>query len=399
MSARTAERMRAWKGPALLFFGFRPFFLGGSLWAAGAMALWTFMLTGQITLPTRFDPVSWHAHELLFGTTFAIIAGYLLTSVPNWTGRLPVTGWGLGALGLVWIAGRISVAFSAGLPWGISAAVDLAFPVILGAALLREVLAGRNLKNIGILGILTVLTLANAWFYIDAVQGRVAAQGSGLRLGLAAVIMMIALIGGRLVPSFTRNWLAITGDPARPTPPMRRFDKAVLAMMLAALGLWVIWPLSDITGAALLGVSALHFLRLARWKGWRTYREPLVLVLHAGYAFVPLGALAVGLQIFLGADYGADAAQHVWMAGAIGLMTLAVMTRTTLGHTGRALKAGRGTVAIYGLVIVSVALRIVAPLWPEWPLLEGAALFWIAAFGGFALLYGPLLMRAKPAKS
>ncbi len=390
--------MRAWTGPALLSFGFRPFFLGGALWAAVAMILWVFMLSGQLALPTRFDPVSWHAHEFLFAALGAIIAGFLLTAVPNWTGRLPVTGWRLGALALLWVAGRAAVALSSGVPWGAVAAIDLAFPVLLGAVILREIIAGRNWKNLPVLALLAVFTLANAMFYVDAAQGRFAAQGTGLRLGLAAAIMMIALIGGRIVPSFTRNWLVSRGDPARPAPPMQRFDKVTLMITLAALTLWVVWPQDRPTGIALLAIGVLHFVRLARWRGWRTRAEPLVLVLHAGYAFLPLGALALGMVALFPETIGADAAQHLWMAGAIGLMTLSVMTRATLGHTGRALVAGAGTVTLYGMVVGSVALRVAAAFWPDLPLLEAAAVLWIGAFGGFAVLYGPLLLSAKPGK-
>jgi len=212
--------------------------------------------------------------------------------------------------------------------------------------------------------------------------------------------MMIAVIGGRVVPSFTRNWMVKRGPGRLPAPPMRRFDKVALLTLLAAVGLWVFFPLHPVTGVA-LGVAGLqHVLRLARWAGHRTLAEPLVTVLHAGYAFVPLGALALSAEILAPGVVGMATAQHLWMAGAIGLMSLAVMTRATLGHTGQALTAGTGTVAIYAALILAVLARVAAGMWPG---LAGAlhglsGLGWIAAFGGFAILYGPLLARLPAAR-
>ena len=178
----TAERMRAWRGPAILTYGFRPLFLGASVWAAFAMALWVPMLSGHITLPTAFDSVSWHAHEFLFGYLGAVVAGFLLTAVPNWTGRLPIVGWPLGVLVALWLAGRVTVAVSAGLPPLFVATADLAFPVVFGAVLAREIVAGRNWRNLIVLGMLAVFTLGNALFHWEAARGGYAAQGHGLRL-------------------------------------------------------------------------------------------------------------------------------------------------------------------------------------------------------------------------
>ncbi|WP_240611564.1 NnrS family protein [Roseovarius nitratireducens] len=397
----TAERMRAWRGPAILTYGFRPLFLGASVWAAVAMALWVPMLSGHITLPTAFDSVSWHAHEFLFGYLGAVVAGFLLTAVPNWTGRLPIVGWPLGVLVALWLAGRVTVAVSAGLPPLLVATADLAFPVVFGAVLAREIVAGRNWRNLIVLGMLAVFTLGNALFHWEAARGGYAAQGHGLRLGLGAAIMMIAVIGGRVVPSFTRNWLVKRRSAVLPVPPMQRFDKVALVVMLGALVLWVVQPLHPLTGAALVLTGALHALRLGRWAGHRTLAEPLVTVLHVAYAFLPLGALAIGAEILLPGGLGMAGAQHLWMAGAVGLMTMAVMTRATLGHTGQALSAGAGTIAIYAALILAVLARVGAGIWPEhaaW--LHGlSGLAWIAGFGGFAGLYGPVMLRPHVGKA
>ena len=392
MAQSSAEQMRAWQGPALFGFGFRPFFLFGALWAAMAMVLWIMALSGALDLPTRFDPVSWHAHEFLFGYLGAVLAGFLLTAVPNWTGRLPLVGWPLAAMFALWGAGRAAVLVSALLPPGIAAVIDLAFPLVLGATILREIVAGRNWRNLMVLGLLAVFTLANAIFHLEAARGEYAAQGTGLRLGLATAIMMIGVIGGRIIPSFTRNWLAREGRDARPTPPMQRFDKAVLLASIAALLLWVFLPFDTITAAALLALGLLHLVRLSRWQGHQTGAEPLVWVLHLSYAFIPLGAVGLGIAGLTGGG-GSAAAQHLWMAGAIGSMTLAVMTRATLGHTGHPLLADRATLAIYLSLFGAVAARLGAELLPM--LTHVSGLLWLFAFGGFALVYGPLLLRTN----
>ena len=396
----TARRMRAWTGPTILSYGFRPFFLGAAVWAALAMGLWLAMLAGRITLPSAFEPFAWHAHEFLYGYLGAVIAGFLFTAVPNWTGRLPIVGWRLGALTLVWVAGRLAVTLGAGWPAGLVAAADLAFPLIFALAIGREIVVGRNWRNLVVLAMLAVFALGNALFHWEAAQGQSAAQGFGLRLGLGAGVMMIAVIGGRIVPSFTRNWLVKQAPGRLPVPPMRAFDKVTLEALLLALLLWLVLPDHRLTGVALAVVGVLHLLRLSRWAGQRTLAEPLVAVLHLGYALLPLGALAMAVEILLPEAFGMAAAQHLWMAGAIGLMTLAVMTRATLGHTGQALTARRGTVLIYGALVASVLFRLAAGLWSglSTPLLTLASLSWILAFGGFAVGYGALLLRLPPGK-
>ncbi len=399
MAQTSAERMRAWTGPAILSFGFRPFFLLGSLWAALAMMLWMLMLTGGVVLPIAWDPVTWHAHAFLIGYLGAIVAGFLLTAVPNWTGRLPVLGWRLGALALLWVLGRIAVLASAMLPWPVVMAADLAFLVALAVLLGREIVAGHNWQNLIVLALLVLLILGGSLSHWQAARDGTAAHGSGLRLLLGTAIMMIGVIGGRIVPSFTRNWLVRQGSQARPAPPMQDYDKATLLVMLAAILVWVVWPDTILTALLLLGAGGMQALRLTRWRGDRTAAEPLVWVLHLAYSFVPLGALALGASILWPGMLNPAAAQHLWMAGAIGLMTMAVMTRATLGHTGRDLHAGAGTTALYLALVGAVLLRIVASIGAAQvtTLYAVSGFLWSAAFLGFAGLYGRLLLYPKPA--
>ncbi|OKL43764.1 NnrS family protein [Pseudovibrio exalbescens] len=394
----TSQLIRSWRGPAVLSFGFRPFFLGAALWAALSGVVWVLMLSGKVVLPTALDPVSWHAHEFLFGYLGAVIAGFLLTAIPNWTGRLPIVGWPLATLFGLWLLGRAVVASSALLPTGLVIMVDLSMPIALAIASAREIYAGQNWRNLAVLAMLVAFIVANGVFHVSAAEGEYAAQGIGMRLGVAAAVMMVAVIGGRIVPSFTRNWLAKRGASRKTSlPAVQVFDRAALIVLLAALAVWVFAPFERLTGLFLLGAGAFHLLRLARWKGWLTFAEPLVLILHGAYLFLPIGLLVLGLEILVPGTLGMATAQHVLMAGVIGSMTLAVMTRATLGHTGRSLSAGPATTLIYAAVIVSVFSRVGAGVW-----LEHASLFhavsgwaWFGAFAGFVFVYGPLLISER----
>ncbi|MEM8538669.1 MAG: NnrS family protein [Pseudomonadota bacterium] len=388
MRSTKSDTKKLSTGSVLFSLGLRPFFLFGVIWVVVAMVLWLLALAGAIDLPTRFDPVSWHAHAFLFGYMGAVLAGFLLTAVPNWTGRPPLAGAPLAALFWLWVAGRVAVLTSALTSALAPVVVDLAFPAVLGGYILREIIAGKNWRNLIVLGMLTIFAAANLIFHLEALTGQ--ATAFGLRLGLATVVMMISVIGGRIVPSFTKNWLFKQDKDARPAPPMQRYDKLTLMFSVATLSAWVVWPDDRLSGAFLLVMGVLHAIRLARWQGHRTLAEPLIFVLHAAYAFVPLGAIALGLDILTG-SHATVATQHLWMAGAIGAMTLAVMTRATLGHTGRALHADTMTVVIYLALLGSVVTRLVAVFLPG--MIHASGAFWILAFGGFALIYGPMLLR------
>lgn len=393
--ASSAALVRAYTGPALFSFGFRPFFLFGAIWAATAMLLWLAMLTGWLNLPTAFDPISWHAHEFLFGYLGAIIAGFLLTAVPNWTGRLPIIGWRLAMLFVLWVLGRLAVAFSANLSLPLVIALDLAMPVLLMLAIAREIVAGKNWRNLIVLVMLSAFVLANLIFHLEAAAGSYPAQGYGVRIGLGAAILLIAVIGGRIVPSFTRNWLVKRGIDTLPAPPMQAFDKIALVVLLGAVLLWMTHPGSTITGMTLIIAGIAHLARLARWRGHLTFNAPIVAILHVGYLFVPLGALAMGFDHLAGGT--GTAMQHVWMAGGIGLMTLAVMTRASLGHTGQAIVANAGTVVVYISIVAATTLRTLALWLPEssQALFALSGVFWLLAFGGFAVLYGPKLLKPR----
>ncbi|MEM9062296.1 MAG: NnrS family protein [Pseudomonadota bacterium] len=393
--------MRRWSGPAILSFGFRPFFLSAALWAVVAIVIFVGMLTGALAMPIAFDPTSWHAHEFLFGYLGAVLAGFLLTAIPNWTGRPPVVGWPLAGLWLLWLLGRVAMASGENWPPAWLAATDLSFFVALALVALREVIAGRNWRNLVVIAMVGVLIGANVLFHMELHWDGYAASGSGLRLGVAAAMMMIAVIGGRIVPLFTRNWLVKRDSALLPPAPMQPFDKICLLVWLLALAAWVAWPEHLATACALLIAGCLHVVRLWRWQGRQTGAEPLVWILHVGYGFLPLGAILMALAIVVEDALWAVAAQHAWMAGGIGVMTLAVMTRAILGHTNRALHAGPGTMLIYLALIGSVLCRLAVAAVPElahllYMISAGA---WCLAYLGFVALYGPLVFRPRLSES
>ncbi|WP_109316131.1 NnrS family protein [Pseudovibrio ascidiaceicola] len=393
----TMEQVRSWQGPVLFSYGFRPFFLASAVWAIVLMLLWIPLISGHIELPVAFDPVSWHAHEFLFGYLSAVVAGFLLTAIPNWTGRMPIVGRPLIFLFSLWVIGRAAILFGAYLPAGVVAGLDVAMPLVLAIACLREIMAGKNWRNLIVLGLLGLLIAANLLFHWEAWSDGYAAQGYGMRLGISTMVLMVGLIGGRIIPSFTRNWLVKQGSKSLPASPMQTFDKISLLTLLIALLVWTALQDHWLAGAVLLIAGALHFARLARWKGQYTFKEPLVLVLHASYLFMPLGLLALGFAILEPDLLDITGAQHLLMAGVLGMMTLAVMTRATLGHTGMELKASRGTTFLYCAMATSVLLRFSAGLFPDLAtrLYDASALTWILAFVVYVATFGPLLVWGK----
>jgi uncharacterized protein involved in response to NO len=386
-------RHRAYRGWPLFSNGFRPFFLLGAVQAGLAILIWLPAFYGELKLVSAFAPRDWHVHEMLYGYLPAIITGFLFTAIPNWTGRLPLQGTPLATLVAVWIAGRIAVTFSATTGWWAAMIIDASFLLLVAAAAAREIAAGRNWKNLNVVALVVLLLAGNVAFHLEAhFHG---AAEFGVRIGIAVVMLLISLIGGRIIPSFTRNWL-VKENPGRLPVPFGRFDMIVVAIGALALVSWIVSPDSRVAGAALGIAGLLHLVRLSRWAGERTLRERLLTILHVGYFFVPLGFLLNAVSAF--GLVPPSAGVHAWMAGAAGIMTLAVMTRATLGHTGHALTASAGTQAIYAAIIIAAVARICAVVHTAQSdlLLHVAAAAWIIAFLGFALAYGPLLIRRDP---
>ena len=377
-------RLKDYRGPALFSYGFRPFFFFGSVYAGAVILVWLPAFYGTLQLGTAFAPRDWHVHEMLFGYIAAVVAGFLLTAVPNWTGRLPLQGRPLFLLFSTWVAGRIAVSVSAWIGWGPAAAIDSLFLILLAAAAAREIIAGRKWGNLQIVVIVSVLAGGNLAFHLEAHRSGLAEYST--RGGVAMVIVLIALIGGRIIPSFTRNWLARQAPGHMPSP-FGRFDAVTMTFTVFVLALWVARPLDRTTGGLLLACGFMHIVRLVRWTGYRAFADRLVLILHVAYAFVPAGFILSALSAL---DLiAASAGIHAWTGGAIGTMTLAVMSRATLGHTGRRLEASAATHLIYASVIVAALARVCAALEVDHTgaLLSVAGIAWAAAFLGFAAAY------------
>lgn len=389
------RRARMAASPPFLRGGFRPFFFLGALWAVVALALWLLMLWGVPALPTAFPPLAWHRHEMLFGFVGAVVAGFLLTAIPNWTGRLPIAGLPLAGLAGLWAAARLAVLFSAVTGPAVAALLDIGFYLVLAGFAAREVLAAKN-RNLPLVGIVLLLGVANSIDHAAAL-GLLSDPDIGARAAIALIVMMISLVGGRIVPSFTRNWMTKQGMTERLPSQPTRFDMLVLGVSGIALMAWVALPDSPATGWLLLGAGLFQTLRLSRWGGLRSARDPLVLILHVGYLWVPVGLLLLGVSI-LDVSIPRSAAIHALTAGAMSTMILAVMTRATLGHTGRALVATKPTILLYCLVTLGAVLRVTAGL----SLIDyaigrdAAAVAWATAFVLYLATYGPMLFGARP---
>lgn len=378
--------------------GFRPFFLLGALQAAATIAVFVPWYLGLVAPASLFSAPTWHAHELLFGFVPAVLAGFLTTAIPNWTKRPALVGVPLAALVLLWFAGRAAVLASAGLGWIATTAIDVAFLVVVALWAGREIVTAGDRRNLKTVAWVVLLAAANGLFHWEIERwGRTIWAE---RIGLAAILALILLVGGRIVPQFTANRLAArspVGDVRR-NPSLDVFAAWASG---AALVAWVVagqWSATAIPAAILLAVAGVSNLaRLSGWRGLATLGEPLLAVLHLGWATTALGFL-VAAASELGPDVvPATGAVHLWTTGAIGLFTLAVMTRASRGHTGRSLVAGAATTALYLLVVIAAAARLVVALRPEWTLpgLATAGLAWIAAFLGFAMLHAGMLTQRR----
>ncbi len=387
-------------GPAQVFLAraFRPFFFAAGVFGGLALLVWMLALAGVFLPPSHLGPRDWHVHEMLFGFFSAAMTGFLLTAVPNWTGRMPIMGRPLALLFGLWVAGRLALFFSgmAWMPAVLAAVVDAAFLALLAVIIWREIIAGRNRRNVVVALVVSLLALVNVLFHFGILFDPVFdVQALAERAVLALVAGLIMLIGGRIVPSFTRNWLMKQGlrDERGLPAPFGRFDRLALAAAVLALAAWVAWPQAAVAGALLGMAGVLHLVRLLRWQGWRCLREPLVWVLHAGYLWVAVWLLLMAAAMF-GLWPMVDAL-HALSSGAIGTMTLAVMTRASRGHSGRPLQADGITTLIYVLAIAAAVVRIMAELLPTMMAWHLSASLLLAALWLFAASHAPMFFRPR----
>lgn len=379
--------------PPILSTGFRPFFLLAALSAVCLVPSWLAVLLLGLPLKSWLPPVIWHPHELLFGYTSAVIAGFLLTAAQNWTGQVTARGGWLAALCALWLAGRVVSAVGGSLPAPVASAIDLTFLPALALCVGRPIVRTRNWRNLGLVGLLLGLALANGLLWSAALGAGFTSPAHAQRIALDAIAGLILVIGGRVLPMFTRN--ATPGLEVR-APGL--LDRLGVLAVVALLGLDLTLPdsLAALWAAGLAG--ALNAARLWGWGGSRTLMRPILSALHVGFACT---AAAFALRTLVGASgaIGHSAATHLFTVGGIGLMTLAMMARVALGHTGRPLQLPPGTVLGLRLLAVAAVVRTLGPV--LWPAHYNAALFtagglWTAAFGLYLVEYARILLTPRP---
>ena len=376
------------RGMALFALGFRPFFLAAGIYAVLLMGLWLVVLQGGLSLGALSPPV-WHGHEMLFGFAVAVIAGFLLTAAQNWTGIPMPSGRPLAALFLLWLAGRLGFLIP-GLPAGLVALVDLSFLPLLALALALPIHKAKQLHNYPFPVLLLTLTVANALVHLQAL-GWTSTARLGLYLATYVVVAIMVIMGGRVIASFTDNKL---GTRARRWPLIERLVPAVtLGALLAAL----IAPASLVTALLAAVAATVHGIRLAGWYTRKFWAVPLLWILHLGYAWITLGFVLLALSA-VGMSAAAVSALHAFTAGGIGVLTLGMMARVSLGHTGNPLEPAPVMTLAFVAINLAALVRVVLPLFfpaAYAPIMTAAGVVWVAAFGVFVVVYAPKLLRPR----
>lgn len=377
-------------GISVFALGFRPFFLAAGVSAILLVLLWLGMLTGQVPQPVYLTGPAWHAHEMLFGYLAAVIAGFLLTAARNWSGIDTPTGAALAALVLLWLLARLL--FWIDLPPLVPALVDLAFFPALAIALWRPLWSGPNPVNRVFLALFASMSLASALVHLDVLGYLPGGAARGHRLMLDLVILTLLLVAGRVVPFFTER--GITGAQPRSFPIIEKFT------FITAVGLLVadlIQPKGPFAGALAIALGLILLVRIAGWLDRRVWITPMLTVLYLGLLWLAAGLILDGLPAFT--DLPPRSALHALTIGAIGVVTLGMMARVSVGHTGRPMQAARLTILAFVLINIAAALRGLGPVihpgaFHAW--LMGSGLCWVLAFGLFLWVHGPMLVRPRP---
>ena len=376
------------KGWPLLRLGFRPFYLGTALLACLSVPLWIAIFLGHVQMQLEMPPLLWHGHEMLFGFAAGVVVGFLLTAVRAWTGLETARGPLLGSLILLWLAARVAALVA---PYPVFAALDMALLPAAAAILLRVLLKAGNKRNIPLISLLVLMAIANLVFHLSVLGAIAVPAVAALYAELALIIMVVCVMTGRVVPMFTKN---VTPGLVINVP--RKFELTLLAVTAIALALWVLPTPAPLVLAASLAAAVLHAARLWMWHPQVTFKRPILWILHASYAWLPIGFALLAL-----AQLGwvnPSLAVHALAVGVIGGLIIGMVTRTARGHTGRPLQASRGEVAAYALVMLAAVLRVLVPaVQPGWYAyaLEGAACLWAIAFAIYLFIYTPWLTRTR----
>lgn len=382
-------------GFALWQLGFRPFYLLASAFAALSIALWALQFSGWLTHPYLSGAV-WHAHEMLFGFTLAVVVGFLFTAGANWTGRPTPTGLALAALAALWVAGRVLVL----TPWVWAAAVvNMAFPLAAAIGLAIPFFKSGNRRNYFFVALLLMMALASLAVHLDQIGVAQFPTWLGIQVALDGVLFIMAVMAGRVVPMFTNN--GVRGATATRHPVVEKIALgSVLALLLADAITGLVTESWTLHGRPLAWVAAVcavaHLARWLLWKPWQTLGNPMVWVLQAAYAWVPIH---LGLRALAELGWVApSAATHALTVGAAGGLIMGMMVRTARGHTGRVLKANRFEVACFVMVLLAAFVRVFLPMVAPALLMlsvQVSALLWSTAFGLYAVTYWPVLTRAR----
>lgn len=387
------------KGNGVLFaHGFRPFFFAAGAYAVIAMLPWFAFLFGdesilRSVLDVATDPRIWHGHEMLFGFAEAAIAGFLLTAIPNWTGCPPVSGARLAGLFSIWLLGRIGFWTMDLLPWLHWVGVAF-FPALIALKAPTLIRAGK-LRNMAFIPLLLLLFACDMVSLSGLETGDSAFAAQGLLAAACIITLMVAIIGGRVIPGFTRNALIHQNIPQN----IRSFlwlDRLCIGGGVL-FAITTVFPFSEpLSAVVALAAGTAHFIRLFFWQGWKSLRDPLVWVLHAGYIWLPIGMILSGLSYFGLVDH--FIALHALTAGMMGTMILAIMSRASLGHTGRKLEVSPVMAIAYLCIVGAAVLRTLIPLsgvLDTATCLQWSALLWMAGFSLFVVVYAPILLRPR----
>ncbi len=382
---RSEDRGHGWP---LMRLGFRPFYLAAALFACLAIPVWVLLFLGRSGWSPQIPAQLWHAHEMLFGFAAAVIVGFLLTAAKAWTGLQTPRGTALAALVLLWLGARVAALVA---PYPVFAVLDLLLLPVVAAILLRVLLRAENRRNLPLVGLLGMLSLANLAFHLSVLGHIDLPPVRALYAALALIVLIECVMAGRVIPAFTMAaipGLRLTIDP--------QLEKATAVASVLALSLWVIAPSSGISAPALAFAAVLQLARLIAWKPWRTRSRPILWILHLSYGWIPVGFLLLAMSQL--GWLAASAGIHALAVGATGGLIIGMVTRTARGHTGRALQASPLEVAAYALVMLAALLRVVLPmLAPQWLVASviAAAIAWSLAFGFYLALYTPWLLRPR----
>jgi uncharacterized protein involved in response to NO len=377
--------------PAWAAKGFRPFFLLAGGFAALILPVWLLTLAGVVRPDGYLEPMIWHAHEMIFGYATAVIAGFLLTAVANWTGRETAIGTPLIVLAVLWLLGRIAFATAGVLPRELVAALDLAFLPALALVIGRAIIGTRNRRNYPVLAVVVALWLADLAIHLDVLG---VAAGWRWRASLGAVdlvTLLVIFVAARIVPIFTRNATAV--KTIRNIPAL---DWATVGAMALLTGVDVARP-GWAAGSVLAGVTAvLALARSVPWGARRTAHQPLLWILHVGHAWVVVG-LGLRAASALTVAVSTSSSVHALTVGAIGCTTLGMMARVSLGHSGRALVVRWPIVLAFGAITVAAIVRVLGPFWPAayLPAVYVSGTLWTLAFATFVASYAAILMRPR----